>query len=76
MVSKRTRKRYIYKRGMVKMASVKAGVLTLKRRKSLVGRAAIFFESLALSMDRDKAGRIKRARKEVREGKFVPLDSI
>ncbi|WP_172408288.1 hypothetical protein [Desulfosporosinus sp. FKA] len=58
------------------MANVKAGAVQATRDRKLPEKLGIYAESLLLSMDRKKANRIHKARREAGEGKTVSLRSL
>lgn len=58
------------------MASVRINALPAKRKEKWTEKISIYLESIALSLDREKANRIHQARKEAREGKTIPLRCI
>ncbi|WP_459927092.1 hypothetical protein [Desulfosporosinus burensis] len=75
MVSKR--ERYFWKRGRVRtLANARAGAIQGSSDHKLSKKLEMYAESFFLTMDRNKANRIQKARREAREGKTVSLRSI
>lgn len=75
MVSKK--ERYFWQRGRVrKLANARAGVIHATNDHKLSKKLEMYAESISLTLNRDKANRIKKARREAREGKTVSLRSL
>ena len=61
---------------MKRLAHARAGTIQATDNRKLSDKLGIYVESFLLTMDREKANRIHKARREAREGKTVPLRSL